>query len=54
MKNAAVIGLVWFVAIAVITGGAAQMGHHVNAWIVGFLAINAASSLLLAASVLNR
>jgi hypothetical protein len=54
MKNAVLIGLAWFIAIAVITGGAAQMGHHVNPWIMGFLVINAASSLLLGAAVLNR
>jgi hypothetical protein len=54
MKNAVLIGLVWFLVIAAVTGGAAGMGHHLNAWFAGFLAIDAVSALLIGAAILHR
>ena len=41
------IGLLWFLMIAVITGAVTAFGHYMNGWYFGFLAIDAASAVLL-------
>jgi hypothetical protein len=51
MNSALLIGLVWFLVFAAATGAAAALGHNLNAWYIGWLAIDAMSALLVAGSV---
>ena len=51
MHRAALIGLTWFVVIAVLTAGTAMYRHEFNGWFAGWLAIDALSSLLLAGAI---
>ena len=50
MNSAFLIGLVWFVVFAAATGAAAALGHNLNPWYIGWLAIDAMSALLVAGS----
>jgi hypothetical protein len=51
MNRAVLIGLVWFVAIAILTGGVALFRSELSPWFVGFLAIDAVSAVLLIEAV---
>jgi hypothetical protein len=51
MNSAFLIGLVWFVVFAAAPGAAAALGHNLNPWFIGWLAIDAMSALLVAGSI---
>ena len=51
MNSAFLIGLVWFVVFGAVPGIAAALGHNLNAWYIGWLAIDAMSALLVAGSI---
>jgi hypothetical protein len=51
MNSAVLIGLVWFLVFAAATAAAAVLGHNLNAWYIGWLAIDAMSALLVAGAV---
>ena len=47
MKSPLLIGLTWFVVIAVVAGGTTWVANQLNVWFVGFLATDAVSAILL-------
>jgi hypothetical protein len=47
MKSPLLIGVTWFVVIAVVTGATTWVANQLNVWFVGFLAIDAVSAILL-------
>ncbi len=51
MNSALLIGVVWFLVFAAATGAAAALGHNLNPWYVGWLAIDALSAFLVAGAV---
>ena len=51
MNSAFLTGLVWFVVFAAATAAAAALGHNLNPWYIGWLAIDAMSALLIAGAV---
>jgi hypothetical protein len=51
MKSSFLIALVWFVVFAGLPAIAAAMGHNLNAWFIGWLAIDAASAVVVANTI---
>ena len=51
MKSPYVIALIWFLVFALLPGAAAALGHNLNAWFIGWLAIDAVSALVVARAV---
>jgi hypothetical protein len=51
MKSPYLIALIWFVVFAAVPAIAAAMGHNLNAWFIGWLAIDAVSAVVVANTI---
>jgi hypothetical protein len=51
MKSPFLIALIWFVVFAALPAIAAAMGHNLNAWFIGWLALDAASAFAVARTI---